>query len=411
MLSEDYNRPFYDSSKILVPDSEFFRRFHPLPDSEFKKGLRLHTNLSGSFLWQTMDIYPIYQALIKINDTEFDDITIQLARVCRQYTKNIIDYPDHLIIQSTSFGGLLCLIPLQALDLTIITENHANMHINQESLSIQIISNHLCITSLFYVIKEINKTQMDQMNVVQMQIVGTPPLELPPDDSLVQNATLQKKQKLITGFDTDAHVPDIIDFVNKQDTHIMLTPMVYVSYQDHPPTSSNNTVKPENHPLEAHHHNEDDYANIYIVLPSDCVMENKSSTIDQMSCLIIDEVNIPHKLQHIEADWINFGHLIYRNAWSNKFYCKYDTLCQRHNLDNLSRVYSPLSNDSVRVDSNSQWYRGQIKYTTKVLTLSNTILLLKRLLTKNSTIKQILYLFLSLNSNATRFQNMSSSLF
>ncbi|CAL6061481.1 Hypothetical_protein [Hexamita inflata] len=51
------------------------------------------------------------------------------------------------------------------------------------------------------------------------------------------------------------------------------------------PTSSNNTVKPVNHPLEAHHHNEDDYA--CIVLLSDCVMENKSSTIDQMSCLIL----------------------------------------------------------------------------------------------------------------------------
>ncbi|CAL6041106.1 Ferredoxin-NADP_reductase (FNR) [Hexamita inflata] len=94
--------------------------------------------------------------------------------------------------------------------------------------------------------------------------------------------------------------------------------MVYVSYQDLPPTSSNNTVKPVNHPLEAHHHNEYGYA--CIVLPSDCVMENQSSTIDQMSCLIIDEVNFPHKLQHIQADWINFGHLIYRNARSNKFY-------------------------------------------------------------------------------------------
>ncbi|CAL5995966.1 Hypothetical_protein [Hexamita inflata] len=125
LITRLYNRPIYDSSKILVPDSDFFRRFHPLPDSGFKKGLRLHTNLSGSFLWQTMDIYPIYQALIKINGTEFDDITIQLARVCRQYTENIIDYPDHLIVQSTSFGGLICLIPLQALDFTIITENHA----------------------------------------------------------------------------------------------------------------------------------------------------------------------------------------------------------------------------------------------------------------------------------------------
>lgn len=45
----------------------------------------------------------------------------------------------------------------------------------------------------------------------------------------------------------------------------MLTPIVYVSYQDLPPTSSNNTVKPVNHPLEADHHNEDDYAGI--VLP------------------------------------------------------------------------------------------------------------------------------------------------
>ncbi|CAL6111173.1 Hypothetical_protein [Hexamita inflata] len=102
-----------------------------------------------------------------------------------------------------------------------------------------------------------------------------------------------------------------------------------------------------------------------------------------MSCLLIDEVNIPRKLQHIEADWINFGHLIYRNAWSNKFYCKYDTLCQRHNLDNLSRVYSPLSNDSVRVDSNSQWYRGQIKYTDQSSNLKQYDIIIKTTFNQN----------------------------